>query len=292
VKKTSIRKNKCQGTLVQPVAGAGDAPAGRRPSYVPNKVETTKSFVVGRVSTRTAGVRTNERRETFVRAAAGADVAPACHRPWPALNTVETTKKLVVGPVSERGNGADKDKRQEMFARTVAGASGAPACCGVLKTLRNVEETCSSTKEISKRLAALATLPPEVRVNHLPGSRSQTSSRTCRYPPPRSSSPPIPIDDLVIGRGKAMMAGVERKGRPETFVRAVASAENAPARYRSPPTRKPVTRWVCARGTDVGMNKRQRTFVRAVAGAEYAPAGPHPSLALDNVETMKKLVVG
>jgi hypothetical protein len=160
--------------------------------------------------------------------------------------------------------------------------------------LTSIEEICSSTKRVSKRRAELVTLPPEAQVNHLPGSRSQTSSKARQYlsRASRPTSSPSTIDDLVIGRGRVKNACVEKNEYRDASVRVAVSAENALACYRSPPTRKLVVGRVRVKGNDVGMNERQWTFVRAVAGAGCAPGGPRSSRALNDVEMMRRLVVG
>jgi hypothetical protein len=100
---------------------------------------------------------------------------------WPALNDVGLTRELVNGRVSARRNSDWRSKRQETFIHSVAGAIGAPARRRPLQTSENVEEICSSIRNVSKQWAALATLPPEVQANHLPGSRAWTSLTTCQH---------------------------------------------------------------------------------------------------------------
>jgi hypothetical protein len=162
-----------------------------------NDGETTKKPVIGQVPERGNSVGENEHRGTFVQATASAECAPAPRRPLLASENVELMRKLIVGQVSMRRNGDNRNEHQETFIHTVAGAKVAPACCRSSQTSRKVEETYLLTKQVSKRWAAHATLPPVVQTNYVPIFQVQTSSKTCR----RSSQGYLPtLANLVISK--------------------------------------------------------------------------------------------
>jgi hypothetical protein len=209
-------RNERQETFVHTVAGADKVPAHHRPSPELHNVET-KSLVIGQGIADEAGIKKDERPEMPVRSVAGARVAPASHdkkrenlvvgrgmarnsgverkeRPGTAARAVASaenalarycappTRRLAVGQVFARGTEDRKNERQETFVPVVAGANGAPARRRSPRTSKNTEEIYSSTKNVSKRRAALSTLPTVTQASYLPSSQVRTSSKTRQYP--------------------------------------------------------------------------------------------------------------
>jgi hypothetical protein len=66
------------------------------------------------------------------------------------LNGIEKTKGFIVGRVQAMGTDDRRNKHQETFVHVVAGAKGAPARHHFLRTLKSVDETYSSTEQVSK----------------------------------------------------------------------------------------------------------------------------------------------
>jgi hypothetical protein len=219
-----IEGNERQQTFARDVASADCTLVPCHPLPESNNVERKIQLIVGRASVNETGVKGNEHLLMFAQDIASAENALACRPSPPTLhNDAKLMRELVIGRASTRGSGNRRNERQRMSIHTVAGAIGAPARCRSLRMSNNLEETYSLTNEVSKQRAASSTLPTVTQTSHLPPLQVQTSSKARQdpsrgHPPSVTSSSPSPIDNLVIGRGKARNGSVGMNERPLMFV--------------------------------------------------------------------------
>jgi hypothetical protein len=362
MKKTNTKRDKRQGTFAQTIAGAETAPASH--------LEGMKSLVIGQGITGEIATNRSERLGTFVRATDGPNaggspterderqetftqvVADENDAPGPNIKRnecpeafarsvvgargtpashAEDVKNLVIGQGVGRNAGVEGNEHQQMFARDVASADYAQALRCPLPESKSIEETYSSARQVSKRRATLAALPPVVQTNYLPSFHAQTSSKTCQYPsrgyePSLTSASPKPVesqrrrwlsgmtrrqDDVVVcERINSDVSDEARLGvlpcQAYSHRKGPYSPESAQNKHNSrthhscdesqgqriEAMKALVVEWVSARGNVIGMNERQWTFVRAAAGADVAPASHRPWPTLNDIETTKELVVG
>ena len=105
-----------------------------------------------------------------------------CHTNMPmsplVSKIVETMREPIVRQVSARGNNNRMNEHQEKFIQAIAGTNDAPVHRHPTLVSKNVEEKCSSTKEVSKWWAALSMLPPATQTSYWPVFQDQVSIKT------------------------------------------------------------------------------------------------------------------